>query len=87
MLIDSGRPAIVLPHILAAASGVIAKAMKKGEQVSIVGFGTFGVSKRKARTGRNPQTGEPVKAKASKVPAFRAGATLKGTVRGTAKGK
>jgi DNA-binding protein HU-beta len=67
--------------------GVIARALKKGDAVSITGFGTFEQRKRGARTFRNPQTGEPVKAKASKVPAFRAGATLKGTVRGTAKGK
>ncbi len=67
-------------------AGVIAKALKKGDSVSITGFGTFEQRKRGARTFRNPQTGEPVKAKASKVPAFRAGATLKGTVRGT-KGK
>lgn len=64
-------------------TGVIAKALKKGDAVSITGFGTFEQRKRGARTFRNPQTGEPVKAKASKVPAFRAGATLKGTVRGT----
>ena len=67
--------------------GVIAKALKKGDSVSITGFGTFEQRKRGARTFRNPQTGEPVKAKASKVPAFRAGATLKGTVRGTSKAK
>ena len=64
-------------------AGVIAKAIKKGDSVPITGFGTFEQRKRGARTFRNPQTGEPVKAKASKVPAFRAGATLKGTVRGT----
>ena len=69
------------------SAGVIAKALKKGDSVSITGFGTFEQRKRGARTFRNPQTGEPVKAKASKVPAFRAGATLKGTVRGTAKAK
>ena len=62
--------------------GVIAKSVKKGETVTITGFGTFEQRKRGARTFRNPQTGEPVKAKASKVPAFRAGATLKGTVKG-----
>ncbi len=67
--------------------GVIARSVKKGEAVSITGFGTFEQRQRGARTFRNPQTGDPVKAKASKVPAFRAGATLKNTVRGTAKGK
>ena len=67
--------------------GVIAKSVKKGETVTITGFGTFEQRKRGARTFRNPQTGEPVKAKASKVPAFRAGATLKGTVKGARAGK
>ena len=64
---------------------MIAKAIKKGEAVSITGFGTFEQRKRGARTFRNPQTGEPVKAKATKVPGFRAGATLKDTMRGGAK--
>ena len=63
-------------------AGVIARSVKKGESVTITGFGTFEQRKRGARTFRNPQTGEPVKAKASKVPAFRAGATLKSTVKG-----
>ena len=63
-------------------AGVIARSVKKGEAVTITGFGTFEQRKRGARTFRNPQTGEPVKAKASKVPAFRAGATLKSTVKG-----
>jgi DNA-binding protein HU-beta len=64
------------------SNGLIARSIKKGEAVSITGFGTFEQRKRGARTFRNPQTGDPVKAKASKVPAFRAGATLKNTVRG-----
>ena len=67
--------------------GVIAKSVKKGEAVNITGFGTFEQRQRGARTFRNPQTGEPVKAKATKVPAFRAGATLKGTVKGARAGK
>ena len=67
------------------ANGVLTKAMKKGEQVSITGFGTFGQRQRAARTGRNPQTGEAVKVKAKKVPGFKAGATLKQTVSGTRK--
>ncbi len=62
--------------------GVIAKAIKKGETVSITGFGNFEQRQRGARTFRNPRTGDPVKAKAMKVPAFRAGATLKATIRG-----
>lgn len=63
-------------------AGVIARSVKKGESVTITGFGTFEQRKRGARTFRNPQTGEPVKAKAAKVPAFRAGATLKSTIKG-----
>ena len=62
--------------------GVIAKTVKKGESVSLTGFGTFEQRKRGARTFRNPQTGAPVKAKAAKVPGFRAGATFKTTVKG-----
>ena len=56
---------------------VITKALKKGDTVSLVGFGTFAVRKRAARTGRNPRTNEEIKIKASKVPAFKAGKALK----------
>ncbi|QBB70489.1 HU family DNA-binding protein [Pseudolysobacter antarcticus] len=56
---------------------VIKKALKKGDDVSLVGFGTFTVRKRAARTGRNPRTGEQIKIKASKVPSFKAGKALK----------
>ncbi len=58
----------------------ITKALKKGEQVSLVGFGTFSVKKRAARTGRNPRTGETIQIKASKVPGFKAGKGLKDAV-------
>jgi len=57
----------------------IKKSLKKGNKVSLVGFGTFSVSKRKARTGRNPRTGEPIKIKASKAPKFTAGKAFKNT--------
>jgi len=53
--------------------------------VALVGFGTFEVRKRAARTGRNPQTGAELKIKAAKVPAFKAGATLKTAVNGAKK--
>ena len=76
------KAAEIVNMLFDATNGVIAKAVKKGEVVTLTGFGTFEQRKRGARTFRNPQTGEPVKAKASKVPAFRAGATLKTTVRG-----
>jgi nucleoid DNA-binding protein len=59
----------------------IKKALKKGDSVTLVGFGTFGVSKRKARTGRNPQTGEAIKIAAKKVPVFKAGKDLKDAVK------
>ena len=55
----------------------VQKSLKAGEDVSVVGFGTFTVRKRAARTGRNPRTNEAIKIKASKVPAFKAGKTLK----------
>ncbi len=54
----------------------ITKALKKGDRVALVGFGTFSVSKRKARTGRNPQTGKPIKIAARKVAKFKAGSEL-----------
>ena len=58
----------------------ITGALKKGNTVSLVGFGTFSVRKRAARTGRNPRTGETIKIKASKNPAFKAGKALKDAV-------
>ncbi|WP_274379422.1 HU family DNA-binding protein [Pseudoxanthomonas daejeonensis] len=58
----------------------VTKALKKGDAVTLVGFGTFQVRKRAARTGRNPKTGETIKIKASKNPAFKAGKALKDAV-------
>ncbi|MFC1869477.1 HU family DNA-binding protein [Thermodesulfobacteriota bacterium] len=58
----------------------ITKALKKKDTVTLVGFGTFKVNKRKATTGRNPQTGEAIKIKAKKVPKFVAGKALKDAV-------
>lgn len=55
----------------------ITKALKGGDEVRLVGFGTFSVSKRKASTGRNPRTGEPMAIKASQQPKFKAGKGLK----------
>lgn len=59
---------------------VIKKALKKGDTVTLVGFGTFSIRKRAARQGRNPQTGAAIKIKASKSPAFKAGKALKDAV-------
>jgi DNA-binding protein HU-beta len=64
---------------------IISGTLKKGDSLTLVGFGTFEVRKRAARTGRNPKTGEELKIKAAKVPAFKAGATLKALVNGAKK--
>ena len=58
----------------------ISNSLKKNEQVTLVGFGTFTVRHRAARIGRNPQTGEPIQIKASNVPAFKPGKALKDAV-------
>lgn len=62
---------------LEAAMGAITTTLRKGGAVTLVGFGTFAVGKRTARTGRNPRTGAAVKIKAAKVPKFKAGKGLK----------
>ena len=58
----------------------ITNALKGGDQVTLIGFGTFAVKDRAARTGRNPRTGEPIDIPASKVPGFKAGKALKDAV-------
>ena len=63
-----------------AAVGAIKVTLKKGGMVTLVGFGTFYVGKRAARSGRNPRTGDMIKIKAAKVPKFRAGKALKDAV-------
>lgn len=70
---------------IAALIEIITATLKKGDNISLVGFGSFEVRKRAARTGRNPQTGAVLKIKAAKVPAFKAGATLKAAVNGSKK--
>ena len=70
---DAGRA-------LDAMIEVVKKSLKKGDNVSLVGFGTFAVRKRAARTGRNPRTGATIKIKASKIPAFKAGKALKDAI-------
>ncbi|MFO7762799.1 MAG: HU family DNA-binding protein [Wenzhouxiangellaceae bacterium] len=59
----------------------VSKALKKGDTVSLIGFGTFSVKKRAARTGRNPATGETIKIKASKTPSFKAGKAFKDAIK------
>jgi DNA-binding protein HU-beta len=61
--------------------GAVTASLKKGQRVAVVGFGTFSVAKRKARVGRNPQTGAAIKIAAHKVPKFSAGSDLKRAVR------
>ncbi|XUO88794.1 HU family DNA-binding protein [Halomonas sp. KM072] len=58
----------------------VTDSLKKGESVSLVGFGTFAIKERAARTGRNPQTGQPIEISAAKVPSFKAGKALKDAV-------
>jgi DNA-binding protein HU-beta len=70
---DAGRS-------LDALVDTVTGALKKGDAVSLVGFGTFSVRDRAARTGRNPRTGETIQIKASKNPAFKAGKALKDAV-------
>lgn len=70
---DSGRA-------LDAVLDSITAALQKGDQVALVGFGTFSVKERAARTGRNPQTGAEIQIAAAKVPGFKAGKALKDAV-------
>jgi DNA-binding protein HU-beta len=65
---------------LDAALEAVTGALKEGGSVSLVGFGTFSVKQRAARTGRNPQTGQPIQIAAATVPAFKAGKALKDAV-------
>ncbi|KPQ29719.1 MAG: DNA-binding protein HU-beta HupB [Halomonas sp. HL-93] len=58
----------------------VTDSLKKGDSVSLVGFGTFAIKERAARTGRNPQTGQPIQISAAKVPSFKAGKALKDAV-------
>ena len=82
------RPSRSLPTFPRAAAGraldgavaAIQVSLKKGSMVTLVGFGTFYVGKRAARSGRNPRTGAAIKIKAAKVPKFRAGKALKDAV-------
>ncbi|HEX2650640.1 MAG TPA: HU family DNA-binding protein [Burkholderiales bacterium] len=63
-----------------ALVGAVKTSLKKGDMVTLVGFGTFYVGKRQARTGRNPRTGEALSIAASRVPKFRAGKSLKDAI-------
>ena len=82
---DSGLSKVDSARAIDSLLGTITKTLKKGDEVSITGFGKFSVVKRAARQGVNPRTGERVKIKASKAPKFSAGATLKQAVGGARK--
>ena len=68
-------------RVLDAVTASVTATLKKKESVTLVGFGTFYVSKRSARTGRNPRTGKAIKISAATVPKFRAGKNLRGAVK------
>lgn len=78
---DAGMPKAQCENLLNHCFDTIKKTVKKGDDVKIVGFGTFTKAKRKARTGRNPQTGKMIKIPAAWAPKFRAGAEFKEMVR------
>jgi DNA-binding protein HU-beta len=77
---EADVPTSEAQRYFAAFEEVVTEALKGGEEVQITGFGKFSVRERKAREGRNPQTGEKIKITASKVPTFSAGNALKEAV-------
>ena len=78
---DSGASKAVAEKALKSFIDAVTKTLKKGDKVALVGFGTFSISKRKARKGRNPQTGAIIKIAARKAPKFTAGKALKDAVK------
>jgi len=73
-------PKAAAGRALDATIDAVTRALKEGDQVVLVGFGTFAVKERAARTGRNPQTGQPIEIAAAKVPGFKPGKALKDAV-------
>ena len=82
---ESGLKKTDSEKALKAFTEIVAKELKKKGKVQLVGFGTFETSKRAARKGKNPQTGEAIKIPAAVVPKFKAGKALKDAVNGTKK--
>jgi DNA-binding protein HU-beta len=74
-------PKVSAERALNAFAGAVTKALKKGDKLTLTGFGTFCVAKRRARTGRNPQTGKEIKIAATRVAKFKAGNLLKSAVK------
>jgi DNA-binding protein HU-beta len=81
---ESKLPKGAAAKVFDAILGCIQDGLKEGEKVHLIGFGTFSVTERKARKGRNPQTGKEIKIPAKKVPKFSAGAALKAAANGKA---
>jgi|SRR6185437_4328740 len=79
---DSGITKGQANDALDSLTGAVVASLKKGDTVTLVGFGTFSVSNRAARNGRNPQTGETIKIKAAKVPKFKPGKDFKDKIGG-----
>lgn len=77
----AGITKVAASSALEAFTGSVTASLKKGKRVSVVNFGTFTVAKRKARTGRNPRTGETLRIPAARVPKFSAGKALKSAVK------
>ncbi len=78
---EAGISKAAADRALKSVLGNVTKELKKGGRISLVGFGTFSISKRAARKGRNPKTGETIQIKATKVPKFSAGKGLKDAVK------
>ena len=76
----AGIPKTIATKALDATIAAITKTLVKGDSVTLVGFGSFSVKARAARTGRNPQTGKPLQIAASKAPSFKVGKSLKDAV-------
>jgi len=78
--VSADIPKAAASRALDAMIDTVSDTLKKGDSVALVGFGTFTVKERAARTGRNPQTGQPINIEAAKVPSFKAGKALKDSV-------
>jgi DNA-binding protein HU-beta len=78
---NAGIKKSVAEKVLKSFMDNITKALKRGDKITLTGFGTFTVAKRAARTGRNPRTGKEIKILACKVPKFKAGNKLRGAVK------
>lgn len=76
MAAKTGMTKVAAKEAMNACFTTIQEQLKKGEKVTLIGFGTFSVTKRKARTAKNPRTGKPVKVAAKKVAKFKAGSKL-----------